>query len=71
MKSTKFVAKSSTSKLFIGKDGEIISDHNKAMIYDTIGDCMRACVEANENLGKAAFKICQISVDTNEDKNVV
>lgn len=67
MKTSKFVAKSSTSKLFIGKDGAIVPDSNKAIIYDNVGDCMRACIEANENLGKAAFRLCEISVDTNEN----
>lgn len=55
-----FVAKSSTSKLFIGKNGAIIANPDEAVIYHSVGDCMRACIEANENLGKAAFKICQI-----------
>ena len=55
-----FVAKSSTSKLFIGKNGEIISNVDEAVIYDNIGDCMRACIIANENLGKSAFIVCQI-----------
>lgn len=55
-----FVAKSSTSKLFIGKNGAIISNPDEAVIYNSIGDCMRACIDANESLGKAAFIVCPI-----------
>ena len=60
METLYYVAKSSTSKLFIGKNGSIIKDPKEAMIFHTPGDCMRACIEANKNLGKAAFTICEI-----------
>ena len=63
MQTEKFIAKSTTSKLFIGKDGAIVPDSNKATIYDTVGECMKACIDANDNLGKAAFRLCKIYVD--------
>lgn len=59
----KYIAKCLTSKLFIGENSSIITDPSKAVIFDTVGDCMRACVEVNEKLGKAAFQFCEISED--------
>ena len=70
MITTKFVAKAATSKLFIGENGSIITDPDKAIVFDNPGDCMRACIEANNNLGKAAFSMCQISVNENNKKAV-
>lgn len=56
-----FIAKAITSRLFIGENGEIITDPLKAKKFTYVGDCMKACIEANENLGKAAFRFCEIN----------
>jgi hypothetical protein len=63
-----YIAKSISSKLFIANDGSIIKDWSKAAYFTTVGDCMKACIEANDNLGKAAFQICYVGIKQNNKK---
>lgn len=59
---TKFIGTTSTSCFFIGKDNQCTNNMAEAIHFDTIGDCMRACIKMNELFGKPVFKTQMINV---------
>ena len=67
----KFIAKTSTSCFFIGENYQLVGFENDAQRFNTIGECMKACIHMNEKFGKAVFQTYQIEEDATDTKNDV